>query len=404
MRILISFAVMVRKFGGAREGVVTLMFGLIVFVLLAAIGIAIDTSRVNRFRTSASASLDAAALATAKQLVENGIADGRLEQLAKAYFESNVRAQRNTDGQFKNFRVEIDRDKGSVVILVDTHLPTAFGRVFGVSEIKETLSTRSVYAARDIELGMMLDVSGSMQGGRLWSLKDAATDLANIILDSSAAPTRNKIGIAPYSTSVNAGVYAQDATNSSSSSNTCVTERTGWQAFTDAPPSDAPLRNKTNQCPDSKVMPLTSDLSALTRSVESLSANGWTAGHLGIAWAWYIVSPEWASFWPSSSAPQAHDPEKVLKAVLIMTDGEFNTYYEGSNGNSKTQALNLCANLRAEGITVFAVGLNAPYSSLDLLRRCATNQRYYYDTQSGKELREAFNNIARELTALRLTH
>lgn len=393
------------RFRDDQGGTVAMMFGLMVFVFLAAAGMALDTSRINRFNMQGGTALDAAALAAARELTENNASDAELINLANSYFEANLRAQNQRDGQFGDLRVTIDREKGAVDLSVDGTLPTAIGRVFGVNGYHGTLSTRSIYVARDIELGMTLDVSGSMGGSRIQSLKEAASDLAEIILDSSRGPTKNRIGIAPYATSVNAGAFAQAATNNAWPwSNTCVTERTGSNRFTDAPPSETAFKKRTSSCPNAEILPMSSDLSVVTSKIDGLSANGMTAGHLGIAWAWYMVSPQWASFWPEPSAPLPHDPMKILKSVIIMTDGEFNTQYESSNGSSKSQGLALCDNMRAQGILVFTVGLNAPSSSLDLLRRCASANRYYHNTQNGEELRAAFNDIARELTALRLTH
>ena len=391
-----------KRFRADQNGAIAIMFGLMVMILLAASAIALDSSRVQRLRTLTMSALDAASLATAKELTLNGPGSGNLQQLARSYFDANLRGQNLGEGTFEDFTVQVDPETGAVDISVNFLLKTAIGRVFNVSAFKETLSTRSVYSARDIELGLMLDVSGSMGGSRIASLKDASKDLIDIVLDNTNGDTRNRIGLAPYSYSVNAGSYADAATNGSASG-TCVTERRGSEAFTDAPPSVEPIRSKTTRCPTATVFPLSDDKSELRTRINNLSAGGNTAGHLGIAWAWYLVSPEWASFWPSNSAPAEFDPRKVLKAVVIMTDGSFNTYYEGSNGNSKYQGTRLCENIKAKGITVFSVGLNAPSDALDLLRQCATSADYYFDTQTGEELREAFKRIAKELTALRLT-
>lgn len=87
---------------------------------------------------------------------------------------------------------------------------------------------------------MMLDVSGSMSGRKIQALRDAAQDLAEIVLDTSHGPSLNKIAIAPYSTADDVGTYARAATGVRKS-HSCVTERTGAQAFTDADPSVPPL-------------------------------------------------------------------------------------------------------------------------------------------------------------------
>lgn len=305
------------------------------------------------------------------------------------------------EGRVENFAIQIDRERSAIAVSAEITLPTIIGRVFDVREYRTRLEARSIYAARDIELGMMLDVSGSMGGTKIHDLRDAAKDLAQIVLDSSRGPTKNKIGIAPYSNAVNAGIYANAAT--AGASNSCVTERRGAEAFTDASPFVEPLRRRTTSCTDSKVMPLTDDLSQVEAHVDTLNAGGTTAGHLGIAWAWYIVSANWSSFWPGNSAPRTYQDPEVMKAIIIMTDGEFNTAYETSNGNSTQQARQLCANIKSSGVTVFSVGFEAPGAALAVLRECASKSSYFFDARNGSDLREAFRRIANELTGLRLT-
>ena len=381
------------------------MFGLAVFILLAITGIAIDSSRINRLNMRTTTALDAAALATAKTLRLADASNAELNAIAEAYFDSNLRAQNQFEGRTENFAVTIDREQSRIAISVDIVLPTTIGRVFNVNEHRNTLSAQAIYSARDIELGMMLDVSGSMAGAKVQELRDAAKDLVEIVLNESQGPTKNRIGIAPYSSAVNAGVYAQLATkNPNPPTSTHVTERPGAHAFKDTSPFTGPLGKKTNKCTDSTVVPLTADRSVLDDHIDQLSAGGSTAGHLGIAWSWYIVSPEWAGFWPAESTPRAYDDPEAMKAVIIMTDGEFNTAFEPGNGNSSQQSDKLCANMKNAGVTVFSVGFEAPASALDVLRQCATKSSYFFEARNGNELRDAFRRIANELTGLRLTH
>ncbi len=346
--------------------------------------------------------LDAAALATARDLRLSTKTDAELQTLAHAYFDANIRQIVGADGRIEEFSVNIDRERSAVTISTVGALPTTIGRVFNVGEFRMPLSASSIYAARDIELGMMLDVSGSMAGSKIRSLRTAAKDLAKIVLDESRGPSLNKIGIAPYSSAVNAGTYAQAATGVRLSHN-CVTERSGTEAFTDAAPTTAPLGRKTSSCARSTVFPLTNELSSVEAHIDTLVDGGMTAGHLGIAWAWYLVSPKWASFWPSNSAPRTYEDPEVMKAVIIMTDGEFNTAFEKSNGNSVQQAQRLCANIKSSSVTVFSVGFDAPSSALAILQQCASKASYFFDARNEAELRDAFRRIANELTGLRLT-
>jgi uncharacterized protein YegL len=271
----------------------------------------------------------------------------------------------------------------------------------------------AVFGLRDIELGVMLDVSGSMQDyGKIEDLKAAATDLVKTLLPEIAGKQSVRIGLAPYSWSVNAGEYAErvretedgDKKGKGKGSSSCVSERKGSSAFSDDSPGKGKrLGNKPSACPSSAVTALTSSRSALIERLSALVPDGTTAGHLGVAWAWYLVSPDWTDVWPSDSAPKPYGDPKVSKMVILMTDGMFNTSYESDNGDSANQARRLCDNIKANGITVFTVGFDAPADVLPLLRECATSVSYFYDARDGTALRDAFRRISERINALRLS-
>lgn len=131
-------------------------------------------------------------------------------------------------------------------------------------------------------------------------------------------------------------------------------------------------------------------------------ADGSTAGHLGIAWSWYILSPNWSSFWPSSSEPKPYDDKETVKAAVILTDGKFNMAYEDDEDSVK-QAKDLCDGMKADGIRVFTIGFQAPVEAVEILKYCASNDISYFDAQDGDSLKAAFRAIGSTLTDLRIT-
>jgi Flp pilus assembly protein TadG len=209
---------------------------------------------------------------------------------------------------------------------------------------------------------------------------------------------------------------------------TCATERTGAEAFTNASPSTAWIgRNypaKAANCPAQTLMPLTSDKDDLHAKINSLTAKGSTAGQIGIAWGWYLLSPSFGSLWDEESRPGVAG-DSLRKVAVIMTDGDFNTTYcEGvgssdasgvssgerincaaPNGNGYVQALQYCTNMKAAGVTVYTVGFDVGNltAARNLLRDCATGAGYAYVAATGAELEEAFRKIGTSIALLRLT-
>lgn len=389
------------SFGKDISGTVAPIFGLAVIVLVLVSGLAIDGSRAFRAASRVSAALDAAAIATARQLTLYSTSDSELKTLAVSYFESNLRSSGNVEVTYGEVTLSSDRTKGAVTLNVDARLPTTIGRLMNIEAFEIPRSATALDQSKDIELSMMLDLSGSMRGSKIAALKDAASDLVDIIMNANASGAKNRIAIAPYSTSVNVGSFVGRAT-SSSDHNTCVTERTGANAFTDKAPTGGLFNKKASYCPASEIVPLTDNTEDLYSHISGMSPNGWTAGHLGIAWAWYLVSPQWASVWPSGSTPTLYSDPTVIKAVVIMTDGEFNTAYEPANGDSKTQSRNLCDGMKAAGITVFSVAFQAPANALPVLQYCASSSDHFFDAQSAEGLSLSFQEIAKKMSVLRL--
>lgn len=396
-----------RRLLAARDGAVAPLFGLMMLVILAVMGIAIDTARSTRIAAVASNALDAAALAAAKSLRLENPTDEELTTLVNDYFATNF-----ADAGYstvENLSLVIDRVANKVTVVCDLKVQTTVSAVMGKEYMGVKVDSTAVYDVKDVEVSMMLDVSGSMAGAKLTDLKGAATDLIDILLPQDK-PHNNRIAIAPFSTAVNSGTIASLVSNGvnnngsaqSGRDTTCVTERPGTFAFGDKAPNASMLRRRSATCPTSEVVPLTNQITVLHDAIDDLQAAGMTAGHLGIAWAWYLLSPEWAYVFPAESAPASYSDPKVQKVALIMTDGMFNNFYENSNGNSVTQARKLCDNMKASGISIFTVGFQVPNDVIPTLQYCATSPKHFYTAEDGNELRKTFQSIANRLNGLRL--
>lgn len=214
---------------------------------------------------------------------------------------------------------------------------------------------------------------------------------------------------------------------------TCVTERNLTPY--DLPPSSGYVgrsyAGSGNPCLSGSMamVPLTANKSALSTTINALSAGGSTSGSLGILWSWYALSPNFGYVWPVESRPAPYNGEHLLKAAIIMTDGEFNTVHcrgvvarnstsgsggtgdqincDAPNGNPYPQAEAYCDAMKARdvGIVVYTVGFNltAGSSAANMLDYCASSPDNAYLASDGTQLRDAFRQIARNISALRLT-
>jgi hypothetical protein len=218
----------------------------------------------------------------------------------------------------------------------------------------------------------------------------------------------------------------------------CVSERTGTEAFTDTAYSAASgnvgwvySNGSENPCLGQTIQPLTSDKTVLHNKIATLVAANSTAGHIGLAWGWYMVSPNWAPLVPTASQPAAYGTSHLIKVVILMTDGAFNTDYckgvisqdagsgSGSasnhincnapNGDSFTQAQTLCNNMKhlSTPVVIYTVGFDVSTdpSAVSVLSNCATDASHvYFPADDGTSLQVAFQQIAADLNHLRISH
>ena len=210
----------------------------------------------------------------------------------------------------------------------------------------------------------------------------------------------------------------------------CVTERIiSPEQYTDAAPATAwagRLYDSSTTCDlGSPILPLSADKDALQDAVNAFEAEGTTAGHIGLAWGWYMLSPNFASLWPAESTPGAYDDEEVVKVLVFMTDGVFNTAYcngvlsqdssfgsgddkidcNASNGTPNSQTEALCEAMKAEavGIEVYTILFDVSDPTIEtMLETCATDDDHYYDADNNQDLIDAFAEIGGFLSELRL--
>ena len=210
----------------------------------------------------------------------------------------------------------------------------------------------------------------------------------------------------------------------------CVSERTGANAYTETSPSSARVgRNypaASNPCPKFEILPLSSNKNTIKNLIADLEVSSSTAGQIGLAWGWYAISPNFNGLWSGPTAAQ-YDTEKTLKAVIMMTDGEFNTPYCGgviardaglgsgsgadhivcnaTQGDPFAQSAALCSAMKAQNVVVYTVGFGiAPGgNAARILNDCATGPQYAFLPSSGDDLSEAFAAIGRDITNLRIS-
>lgn len=411
------------SFAKDKCGNISIIAGFALLPLFAAAGMAVDYGRAHYVKSRMQTSLDAAVLAGGRtfQLTSSS---SDADAAARNFFNHRFAESSGLFGQPQITGLTIDTSAYTITATASTAIPTPFLGIAGTPSIqvsgvsKSALSIAGNGQDKELEISMVLDVTGSMAdatssgNSKIHDAKLAAKDLVDIVLPTGfEGSNKTRIALVPFSQYVNVGSYYQTVTNQAASGgNTCVTERTGDDAYTDKKPGSnrwigaftSSSNHSTNNCtPTVEVTPLTNDKAALKATIDTYSASGWTAGHLGTAWGWYMLSHDWHDVWPVDSQPKSGG--NIRKVTVIMTDGDYNTYYR--NGvSSQDQAEDLCTAMKAD-ITVYTIGFGTDMSqsAKDFLKACASSPSHYFDATDGNDLRNAFRSIAISLSQLRLT-
>ena len=216
-------------------------------------------------------------------------------------------------------------------------------------------------------------------------------------------------------------------------------------------------------CP-SPMQQMVSSKATIMAAVNQMKPSGETEIDLGLAWAWRLLSPKWRGLWggemdstgsqnPAFSVlPLDYNTPLMKKVVVLMTDGDnnilpalysaygqawSNQYPVGSLGggaptpsvinllglvecdgtNTATshcdagnaelvkRTSTICTNMKNAGITIYTIALGTDISSTGktLLKNCASNSSYYFNSPTTGQLKTAFQKIADTLTSLRVS-
>jgi len=499
-------------------GSVSMLFALLAFVFAGFIGFAVDYSRWNNLRARTADALDTALLAGARALQTEQSEAAAIEKAKKTFLSA---AKNQLDIVSPEVDVTLVNNGTALEGVAWGKVRTPFLgfvkartlKVAANSRVGFSLGGGSTSGGSDLEISMMLDVTGSMcadgsgpcsTSSKMDALKSASTDLVNIIMKSGSAGAR--IALVPFATRVRLGLgkdnkaenlmkkltdlpskwsgwyatcpnatWVPPANSETSGTWTCgvpvpvqesnwpvmpcVTDRTGPEAFTDAAPgsnqwlnahgghrfpksddsSDTPISvsvsgdtsahaashweyNSDGSCDgiDEKdaIMPLTSDKTALLDRINGLVAYGATAGTLGTAWSWYMLTPGWKNIWTGQSQPGAYEdtvasgsnPPKLRKIAVLMTDGVYNTtrgWLDQDPAQMAADAKAVCANMKTKGVEIYTVGFDLDALSaadharaVDTLQSCGSDLSHFYDALNAEQLKQSFRDIAMQLSQI----
>lgn len=177
-----------------RNGNFSIITALLLPVLLGVVGVAVDFTLAVNEALRLQAATDAAALAVARQ---PDLSDKETVALARAMLVGNGS---ELDAQFS-----VNRVGTSAQVVGEAKVKTTFSAVLGFDYLPVSRVSVANVSEDKFEIAMVLDTTGSMEGGKLTAMKQAATDLVDDLSAKITKPANLKFALVPFSSFVNVG-------------------------------------------------------------------------------------------------------------------------------------------------------------------------------------------------------
>jgi Flp pilus assembly protein TadG len=341
-----------RRFVRREDGTVT-VFAAIVFVLMVGVGgIAVDIMRYETQRVQLQYTLDRAVLAAAS-LSQTRDPD----EVVQSYFETAGLA---------DYRLQVDVEEGvnfrRVEARAEMELQTLFMSLFGQRVLTSPAAGAAEERVRNIEVSMVLDISGSMaSANRMTNLKPAAREFVTSVLSANDNPNNDQlvsISIIPYNGHVNVGTTLSSVFQLTDEHTYSRCSRFYWDDFTVSGLNpNVPIQRMAHfditssswsdpiqrpRCPTSDygaILPWSNSEADLHALINSFDPEGTTAIDAGMRWAVALLDPlARPALNGLNSAGRVDDDfvgrpapyfdGETLKIVVLMTDGANTEQYD----------------------------------------------------------------------------
>ena len=341
-------------FGQSQSGALV-HFGFVLFLMMILMGgVAVDLMRFESTRTSLQNTLDRCTLnasALSQQLdAETVVTDC----VGKAGLAENITSITVTNGiNFKQVAVDARADTEPY-----------FMQMVGITEMDAAGRSVAEQRITNVEISLVLDISGSMLGTKLSNLKLAASEFVDTVL-ASDGESRISISLVPFNGQVNLGPVLRAKYNATDLHNVanvnCIDLPASVYASSEmlttlAMPltahadtysgttttnvfnslsSGAPS-NVNRWCPPSPtniVRLPANDIGILQGQINAMAAIGATSINAGMKWGVTLLDPgsqimfdQFVSANEIDNAfegrPYEYDDPEAMKIVVLMTDGE----------------------------------------------------------------------------------
>ena len=417
------------RFAADTRGNVAMVFALGSTVLAAAVGGGLDYSRSVGIGVELQAALDSGVLAAAS-LTQ----DRSPEEVVRAYVEAAVG---DHAGLMDSLVLEVTSDVSFNARQVDANasltLPTTLLGVAGINSLTVRRESRAIEQIRDIEISLVVDISGSMGGSKIRALRDAAEEFVQVVLADN--PGRTSVSLIPY----NGGVRLPSEVISGGlldlprgllRQSACPEHGEDYPIQIDLTDVELPLLywggqpmhagSSSSFCPerDEESVFLTNDQNDLIDRIRALDAGGNTGLDLATAWGARALDPVWRGRLGGDFAdrPAAYDDEDTIKVLVVMTDGAATAQIRREIRRGRWRNVTLysartarenmaeaCDEAEGKGVQIYTIAFQLRgNTNRNLMSNCANKPQNYYEVED-MDIATAFSAIAADISQLRLS-
>lgn len=400
-----------RGFMKDRGGNFGMMTAILLPVLLASTGVALDLAKLVQTRSALQDAADSAALSAASALAGKGITDEEAIELAKQFLAAQFKNISSTGSDTLPEEEQLEYEKVGDTALASVERTTgsggasktyevtvtgqydvamsSFTQLLGYDKVRVSVSSTSESTTESknaLSMYLVLDRSGSMaentdtvnaaqptktesydcsyQSGWKWVSKTCTREVTNYVIKIDAL----KLAVADLTTTLDTADPEKKYV------------RTAAISY-----------NSSSQTPTTFTWGTTTALNY----VKALTATGGTDSSNAFKTAYQKVT--------AASEVNAHIAKNGQKTpgkfIVFMTDGDNN--YTSADTSTKSW----CDSARTASVEVYTVAFMAPTRGQELLKYCATDTSHYYDAKNATDLMAAFKEIGEKAAtaATRLT-
>ncbi len=340
------------------------IFSLFIFLCMIIIGgVAVDLMLYENERTHLQNSTDRAVLAAANldQTVDPKTVV--VDYLAKVGI--NISEDDVTVREVGTMPVITGRQ---VSVDINGQFETLLMNIVGVEDLPLSGNSEATEAINDVEVSLVLDISGSMGwNSKLSRMQDAANDFATQILAGAEDDGRVSLSVVPYSTQVSAGDSLLGLMNTQHSHNrshcvnfpstafdTTAIDHTvslsqtahfdpwkGYNGYSGDSTREEKREPENFVCrteAHADILPWQNDIGTITGQINSLTAGGNTSIDVAVKWGVALLDPSMQTQLTALQGtgdvpadfvqrPFAYDRPDTLKFIVVMTDGINTTQY-----------------------------------------------------------------------------